>query len=35
MKPGKRSINVVVPPQSPEDIAKVLVEDTARSAEII
>ena len=30
-----RSINVVVPPQTPEDIAKYLVEDTTRNAELI
>ena len=30
-----RAINVVVPPQTPEDMAKYLVEDTARNAELI
>lgn len=30
-----RAINVVVPPQTPEDMAKYLLEDTARNAELI
>ncbi len=30
-----RAINVVVPPQTPEDIAKYLLEDTTRNAELI
>jgi tripartite-type tricarboxylate transporter receptor subunit TctC len=35
MKARMRSINVVVPPQSPEEMAQLLVDDTARNAEII
>jgi tripartite-type tricarboxylate transporter receptor subunit TctC len=35
MKARLRSINVVVPPQSPEEMAQLLVDDTARNAEII
>jgi len=35
MKARMRSLNVVVPPQSPEEMAKLLLEDTARNAEVI
>ena len=35
MKARMRSINVVVPIQTPEEMAKYLIEDTARNAEVI
>jgi tripartite-type tricarboxylate transporter receptor subunit TctC len=35
MKARMRSLNVVVPPQSPEEMARLLLEDTARNAEVI
>ena len=35
MKARMRAINVEVPLQSPEEMAKFLVEDTGRNAEVI
>ena len=35
MKARMRSINVVVPIQTPQEMAKYLIEDTARNAEVI